>query len=155
MKKAVLTILALLVFAIGFLAFKYFSYEQKELTAGKLPYNENSTTDIEIDTVEHAKRECEAGALVLLNEKNFTGKTVTISHTDYQNLIMSGVCMGKMNTFLMLRGSALHICAPETMTAGEGVAIFLKWANDNPDKANYIYPAGFLEAFHEAFPCPN
>jgi hypothetical protein len=45
------------------------------------------------------------------------------------------------------------ICLPSGWSVGQGVAVFVKWADDNPEQWHLLPSFGLVLAFREAFPC--
>jgi hypothetical protein len=61
-----------------------------------------------------------------------------------------GECLGRMETFVHMQVAS--VCRG-LVTVGQGNQVFLNWVKRNPNKLNYVFTRGFIEAFQEAFPC--
>ncbi len=64
----------------------------------------------------------------------------------------AGLCTGKVQTYMLTAQSDNPSCFPK-ISMEEGIAIFVKWAAANPNRASDGYIEGLKAAFDDAVPC--
>ena len=67
-----------------------------------------------------------------------------------------GRCLGFVFGFAEgMRVGENVVCIPQSVTAGQLVAVYVKWANDHPNQWHLPEPATVYAALAQAFPCPK
>jgi len=98
----------------------------------------------------------------LSKEFNFTGndlyqgcKAAVTRQMPTETLkIHAGICLGIVNTVIVLHGGEL-ICPPANVSTDQTIMMLVKYMEDNPDKLNY--PLSFLaeDFFTNTWTCKN
>jgi hypothetical protein len=80
------------------------------------------------------------------------------SQSEPENLYCLGYILGFVNghylgTDDLNEGSKKSFCLPSNWSAGQGQAVFVKWAEDNPDKWHMELRYTMAVSYMQAFPC--
>jgi len=52
------------------------------------------------------------------------------------------------------RNISAHICKPESVTIVQLEKVWIKWANEHPERLQFTAVSLVMQAFAEAWPCP-
>jgi len=75
---------------------------------------------------------------------------------DSEGWLYSGFCLGVFDTWIelpFLQEIKEHICSPPGLTVGQGRMVFIKYAENHPERLHEDYHALIWDSFLEAWPC--
>jgi hypothetical protein len=84
--------------------------------------------------------------------------TTRIDRTGRADLADASYCLGFIKAILFV-GEHLEtesrFCPASGVTIEQATSVFLKYINDNPERAHYSAESLAVEAFQQAWPCPR
>ena len=68
---------------------------------------------------------------------------------------MGGIIDVQANFGLSANETVKYTCVPSGVTSRQGAAVFVRWANKNPEHHHLPAFVGVVESLHETFKCPE